>query len=878
MLPKSLKSGLIFTFLLFTAAYFPTGPALADSIDFTDSMFSDCDNQTSCEKTLGGVKIRIEGWNDADPKDGVLDPQTDSPAPLFWQPQDGNGYHDGFGVRTGEQDEIESPEFLVVRFLNNDDPGEPGNWHYVKHTLSEINVTNLFNENGYLERGAYQFTVNEVAEDWIPFEADSSQVSGTTNGVLDLPVPTPPYSEEIADYITFTAPEPGYIIPSGQNHEFSLAGLNAQAIYNLSISRVGTGSGTITSDPSGINCGSECTKYYDSETEVTLTATSDLGSTFSGWSGDCDETGHVTVDGDKGCTATFTLETVTLTITTTGSGTGTTSGGGTYDYGDTATVSATANSGSTFAGWSGPDGTECGTGSVLMNGNKSCTATFDVVANKPDLVMTDVTPHSATANQGGTLSVTNTAKNQGPVSSGLFRVGFLLSTDSIYGNGDDVAITTIRTVFSLGPGDSNTATTNLYIPSTTPGGTYHVCATADKLGQVDESDESNNALCSPGTITLPKADLVMTAVSTTTTAVLPGQPLSVTNSVKNQGGFKAGTFRIGFYLSLNSDGSTQDKAITNYRAVSSLAAGATNTASTTVTIPYTTFSGSYFICAVADSLYQVDESSETNNVGCTTISTLVQGDPDLIMTQVEPNASSVSAGGTLSEMDTVKNIGTGPARPFSIAYSLSVDTTYGNGDDLALLPPRTIGNSQNDPALLEGDSNSATTVLNIPAATPPGTYHLCAVADWNNLVYESSESNNSLCSSATIAIVPIPDLIVTALSTTASAANPGGTIPVSISLTNQGGVTAGTSVVAFHFSPNATYGDSDDIPSVTTWTSGSLYQGTTVSITTQINIPATTPQGPYHICVMADSTGAVTEGDESNNTSCTSTTVTIGTP
>jgi len=617
------------------------------------------------------------------------------------------------------------------------------------------------------------------------------------------------------------------------------------------------------------------------EVSATVSASANLGSTFAGWSGpdgaDC-TSGSVLMTANKSCTATFTLNTYTLTITPAGTGSGTTSGGGTYNYGQTATVSATANAGSTFTGWSGGNGGECTSGSVLMNAAKSCTATFTLVGSQPDLTMTAVTPNAPTAQQGGTLSVTNTVSNQGGGAAGVFRIAYHLSTNGIYGDGDDVALSTIRAVTSLGAGASNTATTNLSIPSSAPGGTYHVCALADSLSQVTESDETNNTLCSAGTITLPQADLIITAVSTTTTLVAPGQPLSVSNTVMNSGGLAAGSFRIGFYLSINADGSTQDVTTTNIRGLSGLAAGATSSASTTVTIPANTLSGTYYICAMADSLNQVAESSETNNVGCTAISTLVEGLPDLIMTQVEPNASLISAGGTLSETDTVQDIGTGPARPFNIAYSLSLDTNYGDVGDIALLPPRTVGSPQNDPSLLPGESNSATTILNIPAVTPPGTYHLCAMADWNNLVAESLENNNTLCSTVTITVVPPPDLIVSALSTTASSASAGGTIPVSISVLNQGGVTAGTSIVAIHLSTNAVYGDGDDIASATTWTNGSVFQGTTVSATTQMRIPDTTPTGDYYICVMADSTNAVFEGDDSNNSRCTSTTITVAGP
>jgi hypothetical protein len=75
----------------------------------------------------------------------------------------------------------------------------------------------------------------------------------------------------------------------------------------------------------------------------------------------------------------------TLTLSPAGTGSGTLSGGGRYEAGQTASVSAVPSAGSAFAGWSGPDGAECATGTVVMNADKSCTATFtpQVVFNTP---------------------------------------------------------------------------------------------------------------------------------------------------------------------------------------------------------------------------------------------------------------------------------------------------------------------------------------------------------------------------------------------------------------------------------------------------------------------------------------------------------------
>lgn len=66
-------------------------------------------------------------------------------------------------------------------------------------------------------------------------------------------------------------------------------------LYNLEVNK--TGSGTITSSPAGIQCGSTCSSSFIEGTTVTLTATSETGSIFTGWSGgECSGTGECVVD------------------------------------------------------------------------------------------------------------------------------------------------------------------------------------------------------------------------------------------------------------------------------------------------------------------------------------------------------------------------------------------------------------------------------------------------------------------------------------------------------------------------------------------------------------------------------------------------------
>jgi len=80
--------------------------------------------------------------------------------------------------------------------------------------------------------------------------------------------------------------------------------------FELTVAKAGTGSGSVTSSPSGINCGATCSAKYEEGAEVTLSATPASGSTFSGWSrASCPGTGSCKVtieEEDIAVTATFT--------------------------------------------------------------------------------------------------------------------------------------------------------------------------------------------------------------------------------------------------------------------------------------------------------------------------------------------------------------------------------------------------------------------------------------------------------------------------------------------------------------------------------------------------------------------------------------------
>ena len=161
---------------------------------------------------------------------------------------------------------------------------------------------------------------------------------------------------------------------------------------SLTVSKSGAGTGTVASSPAGINCGSDCAEAYASGTSVTLTATAAAGSVFTGWSGDCTGTSTCTVSmtSARSVTAAFALQTFSLSISSQGTGSGSVRvspndviclvpGACVWNYpaNTTVTLTPTAASGSTFAGWGGACAGSGNTCSINMNSAKSVSVAFN---------------------------------------------------------------------------------------------------------------------------------------------------------------------------------------------------------------------------------------------------------------------------------------------------------------------------------------------------------------------------------------------------------------------------------------------------------------------------------------------------------------------
>lgn len=165
--------------------------------------------------------------------------------------------------------------------------------------------------------------------------------------------------------------------------------------YRLEILRNGGGQGVVTSSPTGIACvqrpgeTGDCSETYPAGQLVTLTAQADSGSSFTGWSGDCNGTVDctVTLDKDVRVTATFAEAKATLSVVKTGQGKVVSSPlslgidcgndcSETLNSGTVVVLQAEPSAGKTFKGWGAPcSGTgEC---RLTLENDLRLDATFD---------------------------------------------------------------------------------------------------------------------------------------------------------------------------------------------------------------------------------------------------------------------------------------------------------------------------------------------------------------------------------------------------------------------------------------------------------------------------------------------------------------------
>ncbi len=414
------------------------------------------------------------------------------------------------------------------------------------------------------------------------------------------------------------------------------------------------------------------------------------------------------------------------------------------------------------------------------NNTLATSATFSVEAI-PDLQMTAVSgPLGGVAGSPVGIDYTVVANDVG---ASNITVQFYLSMDTAITDADIFLGTETGLNLTADVPFSGTAT--LTVPSGVAQGVYYLGAivnqnNANQSDAIAESDTTNNALAAAQSISIglpasdPAAlpDLVVTDVSGPASAVR-GDTISVTTSVSNVlPKDAASSFTVGIYLSPDATITTGD-ILLGTRVITALAGNTTDTATTSVTIPFeqpedVVWTDAVGVEVTGNSLRKT-AFTDWGNAGAFSVQSL-SGDGYVEFTAVEANTSRAIGFSTSNSdndyatiqfaiiVDKIPNacVSETAFTRTCISYSAGdvfrierSGTTiryqrYNSGtasfDTFYTSNLSSTGTVFVDAALRE--TNATLVNVKLGRNITPGSYYLGAVADTENVVTEVDENNN----------------------------------------------------------------------------------------------------------------------------------------
>jgi len=248
-------------------------------------------------------------------------------------------------------------------------------------------------------------TIPEVTLSSLPVTGGTTSGAGTYNqGSLVTVLATPN-----TGYVFFNWTYLGAIVSTNASYQFTMAGnralvANFTSQYALALSSSPAAGGTTGGAGS-----------FTAGTSVTVTATPNAGYSFVNWTDNgvaVSTTASYTflINTNRTLVANFVINSYTLTTVATNGTVVKNPLQATYNYGTTATLTATPNTGYTFTSWSGDATGSTNPLTVTMNANKNITANFTVNTYTLTVAASNGTvvkvPNQTTFNYGATATLT----------------------------------------------------------------------------------------------------------------------------------------------------------------------------------------------------------------------------------------------------------------------------------------------------------------------------------------------------------------------------------------------------------------------------------------------------------------------------------------
>ena len=410
-----------------------------------------------------------------------------------------------------------------------------------------------------------------------------------------------------------------------------------------------------------------------------------------------------------------------------------------------------------------------------------CVVAFlvQVAAFSQDIIVTNYSGPT-TFDRYEILSGEITVKNTGIVGiNSYFEVMRYISTDTQVGYGDVYMSGTSS--YSLAAGQSYTASPPYDNRIDVAPGNYFLIIMGDYSNRIPETNETNNTLVIPITVTAPDVDFTFTSYSLNKTTYTQNDLVVPSYLLENLGSTDVGEhLEIHFVLSTDATYSSNDTHLS--RGVAQLG-GLDDVASdkwASFALP-TVANGNYYIIVWVDheqtGTQRFEETNEGNNIFVVPI-TIQSSNIDLLITS---NHVSSYSSGNLQTSVTIRNNGTTGVTGYSIGARLvSGGISY---------DPYTNGNNPGPTDSYLGPAEEKTLSQMFAVVQPsPGTYYVELIVNESG-ISEANKSNNTYIDYSRPIYVsppPTPSVSFNSLSTTGTVDDTDQQINLDLNLTNTG--------------------------------------------------------------------------------------------
>jgi hypothetical protein len=410
--------------------------------------------------------------------------------------------------------------------------------------------------------------------------------------------------------------------------------------------------------------------------------------------------------------------------------------------------------------------------------NFSAPLAFSLTQKLAALQVSGVTASPTSVQNGGAITVkwSETNAGTGATNANFWYDDIWLSTKStLQSGGTDTFLGSVSHAGVVAAGGSYKGAGTFSLPATFAPGSYFVIVATDRPvqppgdngtfdNQVYEGSAAiRTAASSAITVTqAPAPDLTVQTVTTGSSTVVSGQPLSVSWTVKNLDAATTQTWFDAVYLSLDTTLDTQTNVLLGYvEHDGGLATGKSYTGSSTFMIPQGVAGTYYALVDTNSSSYggAVNENGRTsNNSGASAApETISLPKPTNLVAGTVTAPSTGVAGQTVTVSYTVTNNSSTDAQgQWDDALYLSPTSTWSSTDPVLAIFTHTGG-------LAAGKSYTATVPVTLPGVLP-GSYNIIVRTNIRDAIPETSLSDNQSASQKQVAIT-VPALTLGTAST-----------------------------------------------------------------------------------------------------------------